>query len=219
MSQAWADSFARVATNKKAIAEGGWGPLNYNCLLHPEIAATRHRQETGADSMHATTAGEPEVQDSDEKDHVLNQLNLTRGLAGSLIASIVDVVIRDDARNGVNRDEIRQKRIASAKEVLASKRQKYSAGPHAASGQFIVGPDVLDNFEERERAQEYKVSESNGDLPTPTTRPLLLRRLQETCGRNDSPEPPAPSMQRVTPESEQQQNEILSEVCDDQRND
>ena len=101
--------------------------------------------------MHAT-AGKPEVQDSDEKDHVLNKLNLTRGLAGSLIASIVDVVIRDDARNGVNRDEIRQKRIASAKEVLASKRQKYSAGPHAASGQFIVGPDVLDNIEEGEAA-------------------------------------------------------------------
>ena len=60
---------------------------------------------------------------------------------------------------------------------------------------------------------------SNGDLPTPTTRPLLLRRLQETCGRNDPPEPPVPSMQRVAPESEQEQNEIFPEVCDDQRND
>ncbi len=153
-----------------------------------------------------------------------------------------------------------KKRIASAKEVLASKRQNYSAGLHAASGQFIVGPDVLDNIEERERVQEGKVSEqegkklreyrglrskvcaikevnksheqltvvqlkvlvmwykSNGDLPTPTTRPLLICRLQETCGCNDPPEPPVPSVQEGAPESEGQENEIVPEVCDDQRN-
>jgi hypothetical protein len=58
---------------------------------------------------------------------------------------------------------------------------------------------------------------SNGDLPTPTTRPLLLRPLQETCGRNDPPEPPVPLVQRAAPESEQQQNEMFPEVCDDKR--
>jgi hypothetical protein len=98
------------------------------------------------------------VQDSDEQDHVLNPFNLTRGFAGTLIASTVDVLIRNDARNGVNRDEIRQKRIASAN-VLSSKCQKYGAGPHAASGQFIVGPNVLYNIEEHNRVQEDKVSE------------------------------------------------------------
>ena len=96
------------------------------------------------------------MQNSDEQDHVLNQLNLNRGLTGTLIASIVDVVIFNDSRNGVNRDEERQRRIASAQEVLASKRRMYSAGPNAASGQFKVGPDVLDNIEERERLQEDK---------------------------------------------------------------
>ncbi len=151
------DSFARVPTNKKAIAEQGWGPLKYNCLLNPEIAATRHRQDTRADRMHTTAAGEPELWDLDEHNHdVLKQLNFTQGLAGLLIDDIVDAQIRDDARIGVNHEEIRQKR---KKEVLASKRQKYSAGPHAASCQFIVGPEVLDNIEERERVQEDKVSE------------------------------------------------------------
>ena len=29
--------FAHIATNQKAVAERGWGPLNYNVLLHPEI--------------------------------------------------------------------------------------------------------------------------------------------------------------------------------------
>jgi hypothetical protein len=33
-----------VTTNKKAIANRGWGPkaLNYNVLLHPEIHDTKH---------------------------------------------------------------------------------------------------------------------------------------------------------------------------------
>ena len=32
----WEKRFARLRTNKKAVAEQGWGPLNYNCLLNPE---------------------------------------------------------------------------------------------------------------------------------------------------------------------------------------
>ena len=169
---------------------------------------------------------------------MLNHLNLTEGLAGSLIDDIVDARNHDDARKGVNCEEIRQKRIASALEALASKHQKYSAGLHAASCQFMVGPDVLDNIEEHERVQKDKVSEreerklreyqalrtkispikgfnksheqltvaqlkvmvmwykSKGDSPTPTTRLLLLRRLQEACGRSDPPETPVPSLQR-----------------------
>jgi len=37
----WGKRFARLCTNKKAVAERGWGPLNYNCLLNPEIQLTK----------------------------------------------------------------------------------------------------------------------------------------------------------------------------------
>ena len=41
VSKAWDESFAHIATNQKAVAERGWGPLNYNLLLlHPEIQLT-----------------------------------------------------------------------------------------------------------------------------------------------------------------------------------
>ena len=40
MSKAWDESFAHIAINQKAVAEQGWGPLNYNLLLHPEIQLT-----------------------------------------------------------------------------------------------------------------------------------------------------------------------------------
>ena len=37
----WGKRFARLCTNKKAVAERGWGPLNYNFLLNPEIQLTK----------------------------------------------------------------------------------------------------------------------------------------------------------------------------------
>jgi hypothetical protein len=46
--QTWNDSFARVDSNKKAIAERGWSPLTYNCLLHPEILATKYKSSITA---------------------------------------------------------------------------------------------------------------------------------------------------------------------------
>lgn len=45
VNQAWEQSFARVRTNKKAIAERGWFPYNRNVLLHPDIRATMTEQE------------------------------------------------------------------------------------------------------------------------------------------------------------------------------
>ena len=44
VSQAWNASFTRVDNNKKAVAECGWGPLNYNLLLHPEINLKKRKR-------------------------------------------------------------------------------------------------------------------------------------------------------------------------------
>jgi hypothetical protein len=40
VNQAWDNLFANVVTNKKAIADRGWGPLNQNILVRKEIAKT-----------------------------------------------------------------------------------------------------------------------------------------------------------------------------------
>ena len=45
INKAWSKSFARVDKNKKAIAERGWNPLNFNLLLNPEIRATMTKEE------------------------------------------------------------------------------------------------------------------------------------------------------------------------------
>jgi hypothetical protein len=40
---AWENSFVRVRTKKQAIAERGWGPLNYLLLDHPELQEIEER--------------------------------------------------------------------------------------------------------------------------------------------------------------------------------
>jgi hypothetical protein len=149
VSQAWADSFARVVHNKSAIADRGWNPLNYYCLLHHEIEATRYAGERGSDA------------DDDREDvmvpaegsslHVVQLLNLSKGLSGTLIDKILETRARGDARNGINIEEIRRKRVETAKQIIGSKIKKYSSGLHVAAQRWMTGPDVLDDLEEREQ--------------------------------------------------------------------
>ena len=41
---AWKESFAMDATNKKAFAEKGWEPLNYELLDNKDLAHTHNNQ-------------------------------------------------------------------------------------------------------------------------------------------------------------------------------
>jgi hypothetical protein len=165
VNQAWADSFARVVHNKSAIADRGWNPLNYNCLLHPEIAATRYAGPapgaglvSGGGGSDGDDDGREDVMIPAEGLHVVELLNLSKGLAGSLIDEILETRARDDARNGVNLEENRRKRVETAKQIISEKKKKYSSGLHVAAQRWMTGPDVLDNLEEREQQQAAVLS-------------------------------------------------------------
>ncbi|KAI2492614.1 hypothetical protein MHU86_21928 [Fragilaria crotonensis] len=165
---------------------------------------------------------------------VAEQLNLSRGLAGTIMTSLLEYKVRDDARNGINFEENMLKRVETAQETIKSKSKRYSAGLHVAAQRFMLGPEVLDDMEEGEelkqsklltqfhnrlqvfRSNRIKVSEiralelSNekltvsqlkvmvnwskrpGDLPVPSTRHLLIERLNSTGTRPDLDEPTAP---------------------------
>ena len=103
---AWKRSFARVKTNIKAVAHRGWGPkaLNYNVLLHPEILATKH----GAKEKELTTGLETNV--------ALEDLNLSEGLAATLVERIVDYKVKEASCTGVGADEQQRKQKATAEE-------------------------------------------------------------------------------------------------------
>jgi hypothetical protein len=162
---AWADSFAWVASNKNAISERGWSPLTFNCLLDPEIQATKYNPSTNGRERDPQGPQQPQILQepssppAGEGVVAAEDLNLTRGLAGTLIDSIVELRIRDDARNGVNLEENRRKRKQTAELALNNTKKRYTAGIHVAAGRFLLGPDVLRNIQERKLHQEEKQHE------------------------------------------------------------
>ena len=77
---------------------------------------------------------------------------------GSLIDEILEKQARNDARNGINLVENRCKRVETAKKIIGKKKKKYSSGLHVAPQQWMTGPDVLNDFEEREQQQAAVLS-------------------------------------------------------------
>ncbi|KAI2506247.1 hypothetical protein MHU86_8182 [Fragilaria crotonensis] len=150
--QAWLQSFARVESNKKAIADRGWNPLTYNCLLHPEILATKYQHNTTGASNIEQSATSPTSLAITEK------LNLSQGLAGSYIDAIVETRMRDDACNGVNLDEIRRKQKQSAIDAMETGK-RITAGRLVASGSHALGPDLFKKIADREMVRDEEECE------------------------------------------------------------
>ncbi len=58
VKEAWAVSFARVLTNRKAVLHRGWGPksLNYNALLNSEVAPSELKDDNAPDQSLSTSS-------------------------------------------------------------------------------------------------------------------------------------------------------------------
>ncbi|KAI2504990.1 hypothetical protein MHU86_9433 [Fragilaria crotonensis] len=134
------DSTEQNGCFKMAIAERGWNPLTYNCLLHPEILAAKYN---GVASN--TRTSEQQSQESSQESpisadiilpnstSIASELNLSQGMAGMLIDEIVEMRMRDDARNGVNLEDTRRKQIQTALDAI-QKGKRITAGNLVASG-------------------------------------------------------------------------------------
>ncbi len=163
--RAWEDSFARIHTNKNAVADRGWNPLNYNCLLHREIIAT-HCGHAATDGTTIDNNNAVDHQSQSTTSRTSNVsfanllllapavippdlLNLSEGLAGTLMDSLMETRVRADARNGVNLEQNRLKRKETALEAIASKNKRYSAGLHVSAGQYSLGPQLVTKIRER----------------------------------------------------------------------
>lgn len=150
--EAWLESFARVKSNKKAIADRGWNPLTYNCLLHPEILATKYQHDiTGASNIEQSATSPTSLA-------ITEKLNLSQGLAGTLIDSIVETRMRDDACNGVNLDEIRRKQRQSAIDAMETGK-RITADRLVASGSHALGPDLFKKIADREMVRDEEECE------------------------------------------------------------
>jgi len=101
VKDAWNVSFARVETNRKAVLHRGWGPkaLNMNVLKHKEIMGTMPSAMTKSNS---TSQG-------GSRNILPSQLNITEGLAGTLICTFVLESTKHAASRASNIAEITKK--------------------------------------------------------------------------------------------------------------
>ena len=174
--KAWNDSFARAKSNQNAITEQGWMPLTYNCLLHPKIlqtciSTTAARIETKNNTPNGDDSAMPSAE-------LIQQLNLSDGLSGIIMTSIIECTARENPRHyGVNIEENRRKQQEPAHVVQDLKGKRYSTGQHVAIGKHYLGPTLLKDTRARKndkvlkqcglqekrlqafRAQERKVNE------------------------------------------------------------
>ena len=219
VNTAWDNSFANIATNKKAIYERGWYPLNYNVLLHPEIQLTQPQQNINAPTETATLPPD--------------ELNLQTGFAGTIVGRINDFCKREDVRNGIDREAQARKRKETADSHIEGHKKRITAGLLASAQTFALGPNILAATLERKRISDIVIStketkrqqefntlrgkvltlkeqnktkeqmsvpelklmvrwyKRSGDLPVPQTRQALITRFDDTNHRGDQ-QPPFP---------------------------
>jgi hypothetical protein len=124
-----------------------------------------------------------EASSSESQERTATELNLTSGLAGALVDTIVQTRIRDDARNGMNLEAKQQKRVQSALDAISSKK-RYTAGLHVAAGRYLMGPDVLTNVSDRKAEQEekecQKVNKKINDFRALESKMSAIRDLGKT---------------------------------------
>jgi hypothetical protein len=153
VNQAWKFSFARTEQNQTATGSRGWGPraLAYNALLHPEILTSKSSNGAEGPISQLDSAVDPE------------QLNLTEGIASTLVDRIVMYKNREAHLNGDGAEEMRRKRKATAEERINSHEKRLSAGLLAAAGRYQLDSNVLDYVQakaaavtEKENKKYYK---------------------------------------------------------------
>jgi len=150
VNYAWNHSFTRVVLNKKAIADRGWGPLNYNLLNDKSIRATMTEAESKSfasmmKQQSSSTAG---------------------GYGSSYSTSIMNTssteisdITTDIASNEMNYDSKYLQKIPNT--VTVSSKLNFSSGRSAAIAQTLLHEaDLLKAREaNRRKAQQGKEAE------------------------------------------------------------
>ena len=109
LNKAWYPSFANLRTNRKAIAERGWCPLNMNLLLHKEIAVQNNNLVS--EETNKTTINQ-------EHDEMVNnlpmQLNMEEGYSGICFQRLMQYCLRN---GGIERN---LNNLQSGEDILTS---------------------------------------------------------------------------------------------------
>ena len=167
---AWPKSFGRKEAAKRAIAERGWNPLNYNLLLKPEIVRTKPLQPKQQQPSIESTSSTPGSADSNQlSENILSTINTTSGIA----SDIVDLLVLQEMKNCGRREAIKKRR--SEQEVrqngikkLSTITGKLTSGILGVHEHFTLDSDVHDAvskyYKERQETENKKKARKQSKL-------------------------------------------------------
>ena len=170
INMAWPKSFGRKEAAKRAIAERGWNPLNYNLLLKPEIVRTKPLQPKQQQPSIESTSSTPGSADSNQlSENILSTINTTSGIA----SDIVDLLVLQEMKNCGRREAIKKRR--SEQEVrqngikkLSTITGKLTSGILGVHEHFTLDSDVHDAvskyYKERQEAENKKKARKQSKL-------------------------------------------------------
>jgi hypothetical protein len=181
VKEAWNASFAKVESNKKTVLEQGWGSkaLNYNVLLHPEIAASGPNKNDGSGDQQKQKVG------SMSNLHP-SELNLTNGLSGTLIDRIVLQSNKESSTSGTSVAEMLAKRQEKARQQLENHEKRCSAGLIAGAGMFKLNEEILGLAKKAREVQDAKAREKL--LKAKDIYDSLLKKVEAIRQKNLPPE-------------------------------
>jgi hypothetical protein len=89
ISHAWLESFAKTSSSKKAIAQRGWGPLNFALLDHPDV-----RKTNAGDGINTSLTSTTSEYDID----IVSSLNFSTGFSSNMMEKIITEQMKDKSR-------------------------------------------------------------------------------------------------------------------------
>jgi hypothetical protein len=175
VNYAWDLSFALVDSNKKAIWERGWCPLNRNLLLHPSLRETMtdidimNEQEEGLNpmldknlvgeypsnsttaehervpTMRTNTCNTPRRGASNDDNLHHHDINFSQGLSQYYIKQVIKKADLEAARASIEND----KKDGINKKELLNRVSRVTASSLMKVDTFVLNTDVRDEIKSR----------------------------------------------------------------------
>lgn len=165
-------SFANKVNVQKAIAERGWGPLNYALLLHPDILATKDVKQPAEEQQEEAPAAEGQqaesLQQSNSSNTVLTstvELNLSKGTSSSLMTKLVREEMKKEGRLRVLEEEQKEAEDRRGQVNVLKKVGRWTSGSLASQNWFSLDSSVRDavQLDMNEKKEEEAAAQEKRD--------------------------------------------------------
>jgi hypothetical protein len=148
--RAWLKSFAKVDSNKRAIADRGWNPLNYKLLDHEELH--RVKDDTAVKKAYELSAiSFVPIPDP-------SNLNFSTGIARMIMDKIVEHKVREKALDTAWKDQ--EAEFIQRQQEIFNNSSKMTAGVAFNSGHVCLNRAVHERVREQYNTRQQKILEA-----------------------------------------------------------